>query len=159
MQHSALNYALWLLGRRDRSVGEIEKRLKDKEYSSEEIKGTIHFLDKKKFLDDTRFAQNYIKNQLLIKPQGKYQLKLKLNKKLVPDDIIDKTLEEINEEDERDQMKEAAEKWRKSKYKVLSIKYQGDKNKIKNSLVRYLISRGFGWDLIKEAIDATINKY
>lgn len=156
MKNSALNYALWLLGRRDRTIGEVKEKLLKKEYPQKEITETIEFLVEKKFLDDERFAKNYIRNQLSIKPLGKYQLKIKLKKKLVPEEIIESATSEIDESVERRLAEEAAQKWKIRKYKVLSIRYQGDKNKIRNALLGYLTGRGFNYENIKEIIYSII---
>ena len=156
MKNSALNYAMWLLSKRDRSVGQIEEKLLGKEYSQEEVRTTVRFLLDKNFLSDERFAENYIRNQIIIKPLGKYQLKQKLKKKLVPSDIIEQALGGLAKEDELALSKEVSAKWLRSKYQVLSIRYKGDKNKIRNSLVRHLVSRGFNFDDIKETVDAAL---
>lgn len=154
MNHSPLNYALWLLGRRDRSIGEIRKKLEAKECSVKEIDEALAFLCHNNFLNDDRFAKNYIQNQLIIKPIGKYQLKMKLKRKLIPEEKIDKALSE-SELDEGKLAEIATEKWLKGKCQILRIKYQDDARKIKENLSRHLISRGFGWEIVKNVLEKT----
>lgn len=142
MKNSALNYALWLLGRRDRSIGEIKEKLLSKEHSEEETNQAVAFLIEKKFLDDERFSKNYIRNQISIKPIGKYQLKIKLQKKLVPVDIITQILEE-SDIDEAELAKKTFEGW---------IKRNSSKEKKYDKVCRHLLSRGFNWDIVKEIL-------
>lgn len=144
MKNSTLNYALWLLGRRDRSIGEIKEKLSGKEYGQDEINSTITFLTEKNFLSDERFARHYIQNQINIKPLGKYALKMKLQKKLVPQDIIEQVLEE-SEIDEAELASVSFERW---------IKKNHNKDKKYEKVCRHLLSRGFNWETVKEIIDS-----
>jgi len=143
MKNSALNYALWLLGRRDRSIGEIKEKLVSKDYNAEEIKAAIEFLLKNNFLNDERFAKNYIQNQLIIKPIGGYQLKIKLQKKLVPKDIVEKVLEE-SDVDESELARTVFERW---------LKINSAKEKKYEKVCRHLLSRGFNWEVVKEILE------
>lgn len=147
-----LSYALYLLKLRDRSIGEIRDKMRKKEFAADEIEKIILFLTEKNFLDDERFAKNFVKNQLSIKPAGKYILSQKLKQKFINKDIIDKTLSEIRESEECDLALEAAEK----KYKVLSIRHQ-EEARVKEKLMRYLASRGFGYAIIKKVTQKLLN--
>ncbi len=143
MKNSALNYALWLLGRRDRSIGEIREKLLNKEHDPNEIETTIKFLIDKNFLSDERFAKNYIQNQLSIKPLGKYQLRAKLQKKLVPAKIIEQALAE-DDSDESELAEIAFGQW---------IKKNLNKDKKYEKVCRHLLSRGFNWETVKEILE------
>lgn len=149
MNNSSINYALWLLGRRDYSVGKLKQKLVEKKFEQKEIDHTISYLIEKKFLDDERFARNFVRNQLSIKPAGKYLLLQKLRQKLIGQDIIKEVLGKIDSEEEIKLAEEAAKK----KYQVVSSKYQGDKEKIHQILFRHLIGRGFSYEIVKEIID------
>lgn len=146
------DYALFLLSRRDYSVGKLERKLKQKDFPPEEISSIIKFLLKNKFLDDQRFAEHYVRNQTNIKPTGKYKLSMKLKQNFISDDIIQKILVGISDENEMDSAKELADK----KYSTLKNKHQGDKNKISEKLFRHLIGRGFGYEITKLVIDDLI---
>jgi len=145
--HTPLNYALWLLGRRDRSVGEIQNKMREKKFEESDIKKTINTLKVQNFLDDKKFARHYIENQLVLKPVGKYVLKQKLKQKFISDKIIDETLKNIDTETEYSLANEAAKKWQR-KHADLDINDQ----KTKEKLTRYLISHGFDWETIKQII-------
>jgi regulatory protein len=154
MNIASLNYALKLLGKRDYSAGKLKRKMSEKDFSNDEIDQTIKILIDKKFLDDERYARNFVRNQLNIKPVGKYVLEQKLKQRFIDSEIIKKILKDINSEKEAGLAKEAANK----KYQVVSIKYQGDKGKIHQILFRHLISRGFSYEIVKEVMDNYSNQ-
>lgn len=158
MKLKPLQYGLFLLKNRDYSVGQIERKMREKEYSSTDIANTINRLKELKFLDDERFASHYIKNTLLVKPSGKYVLEQKLRQKLVPEDIIENVLGEISKENEKEGAVSSLRKW----IKVRNLDYNSvegrEKYNLKQKMIAYLAGRGFSYDLIKEAIDLTLDR-
>lgn len=145
----SLEYALYLLKIRDRSVGEINHKMAMKGYLREEVEEVILFLKDKNFLDDERFVRNFIKNQLAIKPLGKYRLDQKLKQLYVDERIIKEALVEISNSDEKKNAEEVAEKWLNRKSDI--------KNKYEK-LGRYLVNRGFNYEIIKEILTKTNTK-
>lgn len=142
-----LEYAFWLLELRDRSISEMESKLRKKEFETEEIEKIMNFLIDKKFLDDKRFAENFVRFKKTIKPVGKYYLRGKLLEKKVPMDIIEQVLSD--QPDDLSEVEEAADRWLKKHSSV-------SKEKIYEKLSRHLISRGFDWQKTKEAIDSKL---
>ncbi len=147
---SPLDYALYLLQLRDRSVGEIRHKMALKGHDKDKIEEVILFLNDKKFLDDKRFAKNYVKNQLIIRPQGKYRLGQKLKQLYVDSKTIENALAQIDVEEEKNSAKELVERWL-NKNTDNRIQITADK-KVKEKLIRYLIGRGFNYEIIKEIL-------
>jgi regulatory protein len=145
----ALPYALYLLKMRDRGTEEIRQKMKRKEYQSQEIEEVIKFLAEKKFLDDERFAKNLVKNELLFH-SGRYRIKQKMIKLLLPRELIEEAILKISATDEAEIAEELAQKWLTKKDPEYQI--QSDP-KLREKLARHLVSKGFGWDIVKEAID------
>lgn len=143
-QFSALQYGLFLLGRRDRSIGSLQKKMKEKEYDPEEIKKAIDWLLQKKFLDDERFARNFIRQKMLAKPTGKQLLIFKLKSEYISEEIIEKVLDEIDEATEFEGALSLGQKW-------LKKKSNQDKN-IWGKLGQHLAGRGYSYDIIKKVI-------
>jgi regulatory protein len=148
MNYTPLNYALWLISRRDRSIGEIQTKMREKKFENEEIKQTISQLKKLNFLDDSKFAKHFISNQISIKPLGKYQLKQKLKRKFVSDEIIEKALDDSNL-NESELVEEALKKW---------LKVNNSKDNKYEKISRHLISRGFDWEIVKNVIEKNKSK-
>lgn len=57
-------YVLWLLGRRDYSRAQLEKKLKQREVSPEEIRALLDPLVQKGILDETRYARSKTRSLL-----------------------------------------------------------------------------------------------
>ena len=150
MKLKPLEYTLYLLKIRDRSIGEIRHKMSVRNCSKEEIEEVILFLTDKKFLNDEKFAANFVRNQLIIKPQGRYKLEQRLKQLHVDGKIIKDVLGQIDINEEQDSAKELAEKWLR-KHTDNSIQITEDK-KIKEKLLRYLIGRGFDYEIIKEIL-------
>jgi regulatory protein len=139
-----LEYAFYLLKSRDRSIGEMKERLGRRECTLEEINETITFLVEKDFLNDQRFAENFVRYKKIIKPVGKFYLRNKLMGKKIPVEIIEKALSETP--DESSEIEELAERWMKKNQKVT-------REKIYQKLSRHLISRGFEWEKVREVVN------
>lgn len=148
-KYSAIEYALFLLKLRDRSCGEISQKMIKKGYSEKETSQTIKRLLENKFLDDERFARSYIRQRILIRPQGKYLLRQKLKEKFVKNEDIEKVLAEISDLEEKASAKEVASKWIRLHQNVPS-------EKLKSKLGLHLARRGFNYDEIKDVYDNLI---
>lgn len=152
MKLKPLEYALYLLKIRDRSVGEIRHKMSVRNCSKEEIEEVILFLNDKKFLNDEKFATNFVRNQLNIKPQGKYKLEQRLKQLYVDEKIIKDVLGKIDIDEERDSAKELAERWLKKQNHESGIMNYEEQQKRKDKLTRHLIGRGFNYEVIKEVL-------
>ncbi len=84
-------YALKLLTIRDRSVQELRERL-ERRFSKDETKEALDYLEQLGYLDDLRFATNYIQYRNRSRPTGNYLLRLELRNKGIADEYIDQVL-------------------------------------------------------------------
>lgn len=127
----------------------METKLRRKEFEDKEIAETMAFLIEKDFLNDQRFAENFVRYKKIIKPVGKYYLRNKLMEKKIPAEIIEKILAETP--DESSEIEESATRWIAKNKKV-------PREKIYEKLSRHLISRGFEWEKVKEVVDNELKK-
>lgn len=141
------NYALKLLQLRDRSQGEIEEKMKQKSYLEEEISATISKLGELEFINDRKFAASYVRNQLMLKPQGKRALWIKLKRLRLSDEIISEVLDKLDNKAESIQAHAAAERWLNQHRNL-----PDEERKVK--LSRYLAGRGFGWETVKRVLES-----
>lgn len=157
MDYTPLNYALKMLERRDRSVGEIRHKMRLKKFGPEDIEKTVQVLIEKKFLDDEKFARNFVRNQLKIKPIGKFRLEQKLKEKYIKAEIIQLAIDQIDSKSELELAKSAVDRWMKRQNFELKVLDYGEKQKYKIKLSRHLISRGFNWEVVKEVLQKLLN--
>lgn len=138
--------AYTFLAYRQRSKKELSRKLQQKKISEKTIKKVLEILEKQKYIDDEKFAKNFLEDKLKSKPAGRRLLKLKLSEKGISREILQKTIDE-NYSDEKEF--EAASLLLK-KYKT-GIK-KADSNEMKSKCYRYLISRGFDFEIVKKLL-------
>lgn len=137
--------ALKIIERSYKTKKEMEKRLLEKGYNLEEINETLKFLERYNFINDESYTKAFIKNKT--KTQGKQKIKYALKNKGVSEEIIEEELSNLDMKKE----KEKANILTLKKYNIL-IKRENDKYKIKEKIIRFLISRGYNYEVAKDAV-------
>jgi regulatory protein len=132
---NALRYVVM----RPRSMWEMQTYLRRKEVEEPVADLILDKLAALDLLSDLAFAEAWVANRRLLKATSKRRLRQELKQKRVPEQIIDKVLQE-DETDERSVLKELIAK-KRNKYP----------DRIK--LMQYLARQGFGYDDIKSALD------
>lgn len=146
--------ALRYLGRRHHSVSELRTKLRQKAYDGELINSVIDELKGKKFLDDKNFAALFTEENLSVKKWGKNKIRSELIKRGIAREIIDEVLNTYLSGGEQ---AENAEDLARKKYKSLSSrKYESDKLRVK--LLTFLASRGYDYDVSKNAVDKVMGE-
>ena len=140
------NYCFRILGLKPYTESEIRKKIygRFKNVEEETINEVVAKLIELKYVDDKKFIENYVEYRSSISPRGVYLLKQELYRKGINSDLISEVLNKI----EIDEIKLAQEL---ANHKLQSLQsYEPQKRKEK--LMRFLQSRGFGYDVIKEVI-------
>ncbi|MBY0754927.1 recombination regulator RecX [Clostridium sardiniense] len=144
--------ALRTVERSYKTEKEIRDKLLLKEFDEETIEKTVEFLKEYGFIDDSKFVRMFVKDR--IKNQGKNKIKYALLQKGINKYLIDEVFGELDRDDEIKRAIELCEK------KYLSIiKRESDDFKIKNKITRYLLGRGYDYDIAKECIGEVYLKY
>lgn len=100
-KEKAYEYAVYLLSLSLRTSGEMENKLKEKGYAQETIHKVIEELKTARYVDDRRYAEVYLENLKKYKTFGYYGIKKKLMEKRLPQNIIERVLNEgLGEEEE-----------------------------------------------------------
>ena len=147
----AYDRALRFLGYRMRSEKEVRDKLKEKEYQDFVIDEVIERLKKNKFINDSQFADSWVRDRTNLKPTGKKMLELELKQKGISESIIINVLSRIDKEDEFELAQKLASK---RKFEDLAPEVR------KKKITDYLLRRGFGWDVIKEILkEESVNEY
>jgi regulatory protein len=136
------------LSLRSRSEKEIRDYLTKKQAATEIIEHIISSLKKHKFLDDEVFARSWVLSRARSRPKGKSAVKFELQQKGITKDIIEKVMNEVNEE-VPDQVTLAKRLIAK---RIDKLKDQ-PRQVIYNKVGSFLARRGFDWDTIKQSID------
>jgi regulatory protein len=136
---------------RNRSEKEVYDYLIKKQAEPETIAAIMRLLYEHKLLDDENFARSWVRSRARFRPRGRRVLAMELAQKGISKDLIEKVLSEEDEElpDELTQAMSLITK--------RVAKLQGSpRQEIYQKVGAFLARRGFGWEIIKKAIDRTL---
>ncbi|MDR2979357.1 MAG: RecX family transcriptional regulator [Bacteroidales bacterium] len=123
----------------DRSESEVRGKISSLQCEDIYVEELIQQLKKEKFIDDERFAEQYVKGKLRQKGWGRMKLKSYLYQKGISSTISKKVLSAISEAEYVAVFRQNIEKW-------LRINRLEDNDLTK--LYRFLESKGFERDMI-----------
>ena len=118
----------------DRSVAEVRTKLKGYIVLEEDIENVINELIEEEFLNDERFAANFVKSKLRAKGWGAAKIKFHLKQKGISNEIITTVLNEVEATEWNEQLQQNIEKWKRSN-ELSYTTYP--------KLVRFLSGKGF----------------
>ena len=102
-----------------------------------------------KFFDDARFAKSYVSDKWNLDRWGRIKIENALQQKNIDDDIIQKSLDEIDEKDYRSGLHELLhKKWK-------DVKSDNPSNDAKRVMM-HAQSKGFEEELIQEWLEEVI---
>lgn len=130
----------------DRSHYEVEQKLKELRTLNESERGEILiWLIQNNFLNEERFSKSYARGKFYQKKWGKIKIKQGLKQKRIPTNLIDKGIEEINEDDYKSTLMELTEKkWNIIRESEVYLK--------KKKIYNYLLQKGYEYNLINEIL-------
>lgn len=144
-KEQAMNKAVAYVSKGMHTAKQIERYLKTKKYPDFIIKQVIERLSEVGYIDDKSFASGYINGRKSVK--GARLLKAELKLKGVSESVIDEALDNFSEDEGA---KNVARKF-------LSGKELSFENISK--CYRRLLSKGFDYDVAKDAVDALKREY
>lgn len=130
----------------DRSHYEVEQKLKELRTLNESERGEILiWLIQNNFLNEERFSKSYARGKFYQKKWGKIKIMQGLKQKKIPTNLIDKGIEEINEDDYKSTLMELTEKkWNIIRESEVYLK--------KKKIYNYLLQKGYEYNLINEIL-------
>jgi regulatory protein len=137
--------ALHFLAYRARSEQEVRDRLKRGSFSPEAIDATILRLNDWRYLDDADFARRWVESRARGKPRGQRLLQQELRQK----GIDAETSKQVIAEADLDEVTAATDLARKR----LSTMKGEDPVAIKRKIGAYLARRGYGFDVVRKALE------
>lgn len=130
----------------ERCSWEIRRKLLEKGIQGKVTEILIDELKSSDFLNDERFAQAYARGKFRLKKWGRARIRQELKLRQLHATLIQKGLSEIDEEEYVSTLRQEAEKkWEKTK--------EIDLYKKRHLVTKYLLSKGFEQDLIRDAIE------
>lgn len=142
-RNRAYDRAIRFLGFRPRSQAEVTRYLRDKKYSSEVITDTINRLIQQEYLDDQAFARSWVMDRQRLRPRSRRALRYELRQKGIDENVIEKTLADLDEDDLA---------WRALESKLRQWKHLA-KPDFKKKAMGFLSRRGFNYEIVREVTD------
>lgn len=137
IKQKMVNYCVY----QDRSHFEVEQKMKEFLLIPEAKEEILLFLIKENFLNEERFAKSYTRGKFYIKKWGKNKIRMSLLQKGISERLIKKSFEEIDDEDYKRTISDLINKT------LLTYKGLQEYQK-KQKLIKFLISRGFEYEMI-----------
>lgn len=128
----------------------LYKKIINTHFSRLQVEEVIEKLKEQGLIDDKKFVELYIKDRLLLKPKGEKMLKKELKAKGIKDDLIDDYFQNNSIDEEKIAKELLKKRW--SRFQNLDI------NKIKEKAFRFLLSRGFSYEVVKKTIEDLLKK-
>ena len=141
---SAFDCAMKLLGVRPYSEYELCQKLQQKGYPIKDVNAALVDCLRYGFLNDELYANDYA-NLLSSKGYGKYVIVRKLKEKHLSEEFIQNALSQISTES--DDAKRAFD------FKIRMLKNEKDPKKHREKLYRFMLTRGFAGDIIRQLYD------
>ena len=116
---------------------EIDKTVQDR---------VLQRLIKERYIDNERYARAFVKDKIRYNKWGRRKVQQALWMKHIDQDIQQRVLDEIDEKEYLDVLRPLLKQKRKS------IKADSD-YELNQKLVRFALSRGFTFDIIRQCID------
>lgn len=106
-----MDTALRYLASRARTVREMELHLDSKQYGEFEVQQTVDRLLELGYLDDVKYAEDFIQTRLNTKPVSRYKLQEQLLGHALPKQLVEEALASIDDETEWAHALQVAQKY------------------------------------------------
>jgi regulatory protein len=137
------------LSMRLHSIKELKQKLKLKKYDEQIIEEVTAKLLQNNYLNDEKFAEQFIKDKTALKKMGSTKIKIELLKRGIPKEIISEKLKIVSNDESFDNCLQLAQK----KINLLRSRSKEIKNE-KNKVYSFLLSKGYE----SETIASVLNK-
>lgn len=137
----ALNYVSY----QERTVRQVENRLKEDQFPKEVIDKVLQMMIKKNYINDQRFANLYIQTHITNSNYGPKKFSYKLKMLGIDADIIDDEMQAYTYELQYDNAYNYLQKSQAKFQKASQFKYR-------SKMLEDLFKRGFDLDLAKEVV-------
>ena len=141
----ALNRLANYCSRAERCVQDVRRKLNAWEIAKDDQDKIIRRLQQEKFLDERRYCKAFVNDKSKYAHWGAFKIKYALKKKQISDDLIRESLESIDSEENREQLRKLIEQKRKS------VKGKNEWE-IRLKLMRFAVGRGFSVEEVENLL-------
>lgn len=135
----ALSSLMRLCARAERSSGDAKRLMATWGVAESERAAVLQRLIKERFIDDERYAEAFVREKSRLSGWGEYKIRTALGRKGIATDIIEKALQQLSPEQNRERLTARLSR------KIKTVKHSSPYD-LKNKLLRYGLSLGFTMD-------------
>jgi regulatory protein len=149
-----LNYAYFYLKFRPRTKKEVKdyllKKIKTRHWSTSEVDLALKRLEDQSFINDEAFVTWFVEQRNKSKPKSEFAIRRELRRFGIEQEKIDKYFEKNLLDEESLAHKALVPRWKRLK--------SFDKRKRFEKAARFLLSRGFSYDILRKTIERLENR-
>lgn len=144
-----IDYALFLLSRKDYTKAELKKKLLSKGYEEKGVEEVLEKLEDLGFLNDLRFAQRWMESRAQNRPISRKAMILELKRKGIEERLIEEAMRKAEEEGNLPSDLDMARRLAKSRMKRIGTR---DRNIVMRRIYGTLARKGFSPDVITDIL-------
>jgi regulatory protein len=138
--HHAVKNAAVLCSKSEKCSADLIAGFKKAGLTEDQIKSALEYLIKEKFIDNQRYADNFVNDKFRLNKWGRIKIAYMLRQKHIDEQLIENSLAGIEEEDYEETLRELL------RNKAKSIKGAGNHER-KGKLAVFAQGRGFESDI------------
>ena len=142
----ALTSLMRLCARAERSSGDAMRLMATWMVPEADRQGVLQRLIKDRFIDDSRYAEAFVREKSNLSAWGEYKIRTALRRKGIADDIINSALQQMPTEQNLERLTERLRR------KMRTIKYDTT-YQLKTKLIRHALSLGFTMDDVLKCVE------
>ena len=147
----ALQSLMRMCARSERSSGDALRLMKRWGVADEDARKVLQRLQNERFIDDSRFAEAFVRDKINLSGWGAYKIKSALRAKGVSREIIESVVEPmLGETDMSERLEEMMQR------KLRTLKYNSP-YEAKTKLIRFAASRGYDMEQAIDCASKVIN--
>lgn len=143
-RRKVMDAALTYLGYRSRTRAQMEEYLRGKDFPIDTVEYAVEKLIGYGYLDDRRYAKEYMESKLRERSLGRMRIKMALKERGIDDGIIEEALAGYDEDEELSQAMACL-------HKQLSLRKGKSPEIRRKQCYAALARRGFNWEIIQRA--------
>ena len=147
----ALASLMRLCARSERSSGDALRLMRQWGVADEDAQKVLAQLQKERYIDDSRYAEAFVREKSNLSAWGEYKIRTALRRKGIAEQIISEALSQLNPEQNKNRLLQRLQR------KAKSIKYD-TLYQLKTKLIRHGASLGFPMDEVIESADEVIRE-
>jgi len=129
----------------ERCNHDVDLKLMQWKVSSDKIRNIKHYLKEEGFLNEERYARIFVRSKFHINKWGRSKIRYELKNRVIPENLVQKAMEEIGEDDYMNTIRELI---LKKMSEINSAKHLN----IREKIITFVTGKGFEFDLISKVL-------